>query len=1545
MKKHAPHTSRRNRSHLLALEPRILFDGVALTDAAVPDKNIASLFEHPTSDPRQASLFDAPAAVLPPQAAAHEIVFIEGNIAQAQQLAAGVRSGVQAIILDPSKDGLDQIAAALNGKTDLSAIHIISHGSDGALQLGELALNDAALQSHSADLAAIHAALASGGDLLLYGCDIAQSAAGVSFIGHLAQTTGADVAASTDATGTATRGGNWTLESTTGAIETTTPFVASTLAAFDGLLAAPTITDGVGSRTTAEDNAIAITGITVADVDVGNSQTVTIVTTNGAITLAGNVGLTALTGDGTTSISFQASAAAATTAMNGMSFRPTKDFSGTATFAISTNDGTTPVSLATKNITVTANANAPVLTLPTAAQTAAEDVASYLDFTGANAIVLTDADANDLQTLTLSVAHGTLTIKTDAAGGITSATSNGTASVALSGTAAQLSATLANVQGVQYTSVLNYNAAAGLGAEALSFALSDGVVAHDKSGSVNLNVTQVNDAPTFTGAVPATVLEGGSVTFSRAQLASSDNALDVDIQTGQQVIAQLMVKIDSLPGGGTLTYKSGAVVIGSVVPVTDLANLRFTHDGTDIVSNQTISFNVTVSDGGGGATAGSISVTVQPKNVAPSISGSPTLIEGQVKVVAPAISLGDNFDTLANSTIVIDSIVDGGQGTLFIDANNNNVVDAGEALSGVTTLDATQRANRAAQLKFSQNGYEPNTPGATSPSYRITVTDAGGGTGTPSAAIQQTITLSVLPNNDDPTLVNTHATVGTALAAQEGNVTTITAAMLQISDADLNPANLNTTTPENQLVYTIGTRPTQGEIQLNIGGGVGYNADGWITLGDGGRFTQAQVAAGVVRYYQTTNVPNAPTVSTDSFTFTVRDSAYGYDVWTDPANPSGPREGGLRATPTGIIATQQFYFNITPLAAVNTGRANNYEGGVRAPTPGYSDSVGSHVVTYSFSTGAMTNGNGAALWNEANVGSPSGYVVTQAMLEYIIKRVDDNATPGVPGDDITVTVPPAETVYTLTVQPGNGTLESNASSSWLAIPTNGQFTQADINAGKIRFIDDGSENHTSTFGYKVSDGTPNNYTSTFALNITPTNDRPGGSGGSVQVAEKSPGNDGLVRLGSSALGMSDIDLSQDAVKRSGEGAQDFLWFAIVDQPVDGGTTQRGVLQRWDGSAWVTVTPGQWLPSTLLTMTVGGATSGLRYEHDGSEPLAYPGSPNVTFNYQVRDDLANPSDPLATSAAVVADSSGSAQSNQSANATTTIKIIPINNAPAIADKPADADPTIGGTIASGGALTGVNNPLLIAYEGGDAFIVNTLLTGIDADNTTVQRQYIIKTPPTQGMLMLGGKLLGVGSTFTQDDIDNSRVTYRHNGSEVGDPTTNALGTYHDKFHFVLSDAVSDDVGTGAPYYNTFLITLTPTNDAPTVAGPTGIILIDSATPANNPVSGFSLADPDLVNGVQAGETDFIQATVRLLDSAGVAISNYTTGFAGGGVSIGYTTPVDVTGLWAVTQNGSNNILQVQGTRAQVNAALAGLNVTFANDANLMYKVQVIADDLQ
>src|SRR5690606_18703064 len=107
------------------------------------------------------------------------------------------------------------------------------------------------------------------GDILLYGCNIGQSDAGQNFIERLAQLTQADVAASTDATGSAAVGGNWMLEAATGRIETMLPFSQAAQVQFSGRLFAGTITfsgssSNLGTSVTdGEGNSTDIPGVTI----------------------------------------------------------------------------------------------------------------------------------------------------------------------------------------------------------------------------------------------------------------------------------------------------------------------------------------------------------------------------------------------------------------------------------------------------------------------------------------------------------------------------------------------------------------------------------------------------------------------------------------------------------------------------------------------------------------------------------------------------------------------------------------------------------------------------------------------------------------------------------------------------------------------------------------------------------------------------------------------------------------------------------------------------------------------------------------------------------------------------------------------------------------------------------------------------------------------------------------------------------------------------------------------------------------------------------
>ena len=209
-----------------------------------------------------------------------KIVFIDGSLANIDQLLAGLAPGVEVVILDPACDGVAQMAAALAGLSGLAAIHIVSHGSEGMLQLGSAVLDGASLVRYEAQLAIIGEALADTGDLMLYGCDVAAGASGQSFIAGLAALTGADVAASTDLTGAALLGGDWVLEAASGNIETSVPFATDALARWQGTL----------DTITGDNNANVLAGTVNADTISGLGGNDTLFGGGGDDTLDGGTG-------------------------------------------------------------------------------------------------------------------------------------------------------------------------------------------------------------------------------------------------------------------------------------------------------------------------------------------------------------------------------------------------------------------------------------------------------------------------------------------------------------------------------------------------------------------------------------------------------------------------------------------------------------------------------------------------------------------------------------------------------------------------------------------------------------------------------------------------------------------------------------------------------------------------------------------------------------------------------------------------------------------------------------------------------------------------------------------------------------------------------------------------------------------------------------------------------------------------------------------------------------------------------------------------------
>jgi CshA-type fibril repeat protein len=167
---------------------------------------------------------------------ATNIVFIDSAVRNINDIVSSIAPNNTIVYLDAHKDGLTQIADYLAKQSNIDSVQIISHANEASLLLGNEIITNDSLTDYTEQLATIGKSLSTGGDILLYGCDLAKNTDGQQFVDSFSYLTHADVAASTDTTGAADKGGNWTLEYTTGTIE------ASILAAshYQDILAVPT---------------------------------------------------------------------------------------------------------------------------------------------------------------------------------------------------------------------------------------------------------------------------------------------------------------------------------------------------------------------------------------------------------------------------------------------------------------------------------------------------------------------------------------------------------------------------------------------------------------------------------------------------------------------------------------------------------------------------------------------------------------------------------------------------------------------------------------------------------------------------------------------------------------------------------------------------------------------------------------------------------------------------------------------------------------------------------------------------------------------------------------------------------------------------------------------------------------------------------------------------------------------------------------------------------------------------------------------------------
>ena len=534
----------------------------------------------------------------------------------------------------------------------------------------------------------------------------------------------------------------------------------------------PPINTVPGAQSVAEDTILPIAGVSVADSD-SSALTTTLSVSSGTLTVTAGTGVT---GNGTASVTITGTAAQINAALAGLAYTGNLDFNGGDTLTVATSDGT---ATDTDLIAITVNPvnDAPINTVP-GAQSVAED--TVLPIAG---VSVADIDSSALTT-TLNVSSGILNVTAGAG-----VTGNGTASVTITGTAAQINAALA---GLTYTGNLNFN-----GGDTLTVATSDGTATD--TDLIAITVNPVNDAPVNT--VPG--------------------AQSVDEDTILPIAGVSVADIDSSALTTTLNVSSGTLNVTAGAGVTGNGTASVTIAGTAAQINAALAglaytgnlnFNggdtLTVATSDGTATdTDLIAITVNPVNDAPvnTVPGAQSVAEDTILPIA-GVSVADIDSSALTTTLSVSS------GILNVTAGAG-VTGNGSASVSITGT-AAQINAALAGLAYTGN---PNFNGGDT----LTVVTSDG-----TATDTDLIAITVNPVNDAP--VNT---VPGAQSVAEDTALPIAG----VSVADIDSSALTTTLNVSSGI-------------LNVTAGAGVTGNGSASVSIAGTAAQINAALAGLTY-------------------------------------------------------------------------------------------------------------------------------------------------------------------------------------------------------------------------------------------------------------------------------------------------------------------------------------------------------------------------------------------------------------------------------------------------------------------------------------------------------------------------------------------------------------------------------------------------------------------------------------------------------------------------------------------------------------------------
>jgi|GEM_PF-739635 len=616
---------------------------------------------------------------------------------------------------------------------------------------------------------------------------------------------------------------------------------------------APELGGTPADDTATEDVATAIdlSAYNVSDSDGDSPLTITLAVDRGTIASTDGNGTTAgvtVATSGTTSMTLQGSAADLNTYLNDTSkitFTTDSNDTTSATLTVTPNDGTEDGTADTVSISISAVNDDPTISGLATDVTVTEDTASNVDL---SASALADVDSAGTITTYLIASAGTLAATS---GGSVTVSGSGTGTLTLSGTVANINTFLDTASNVTYTGASNAN---GNDATTLTVRANDGDGSGNVDlGTVNIDITAVNDDPTISGLVSdVTVTEdtAGNLDLSASAIADVDSAGTVTAyliaSAGTMTASSGGSVTVSGSGTGTLTLSGTIANINTFLDTA--SNVQYTGasnaSGNDAA---TVTVRVDDGDGSGNVDLGTVNVDITAVNDDPTISGLATDVTvtedtaSNVDLSASALADVDSAGTI--TTYLIASA-----GTLA--ATSGGSVTVSGSGTGTLTLSGTV-ANINTFLDTASNVTYTGASNANGNDAATLTVRANDGDGSGNVDLG-TVNIDVTAVNDDPTISGLVSDV---------TVTEDTAGNLDLSAsafADVDSAGTVTA----YLIASAGT------MTASSGGSVTVSGSGTGTLTLSGTIANINTFLDTASNVQYTGASNAS--GNDAATVTVR---------------------------------------------------------------------------------------------------------------------------------------------------------------------------------------------------------------------------------------------------------------------------------------------------------------------------------------------------------------------------------------------------------------------------------------------------------------------------------------------------------------------------------------------------------------------------------------------------------------------------------------------------------------------------------------------------